>query len=523
VTSPSAAEPADGLGTARSGSPLLAASGIRKTFAGAVALDGVDFDVAAGEVHALLGENGSGKSTLIKILSGYHEPDAGTVEIDGEQLSFGSPDSSYALGCRFIHQDLGLVGTMSVADNLLLNGQYPRRAGTVRDREAVRIAREELERVGLDVDPRLPIDALSPAQRTGVAVARALRRDAHNETKVLVFDEPTATLPDGEVQHLLATVRRVAAAGVGVIYVTHRLNEVSEIADRITVLRDGERVATRPARGMTRPEIINLLVGHEFDGVSEAAAALRPAGEPTLRVSGLSSGPMRGLSFDAYAGEVLGIAGVTGSGRETVLAAVFGAVPRAGGTVNLDGKVVVPDRPDLAVKAGIGYLPADRKVRGGIMQLTARENLTLADLSTVWRAPFLRRKRENAEAGEWFERLSVKPAGAIDSLLSSFSGGNQQKVLLAKWLRRAPKALLLDEPTQGVDVHSKAEIHRHLVAEAERGAAVVIASSDVEELVSACTRVLVIRDGRIVADLEDATVAHISREALGSNLVGSST
>jgi ribose transport system ATP-binding protein len=508
--------------TAKSGTPLLAVRGLSKAFAGTLALNAVDLDIARGEVHALLGENGSGKSTLIKILSGYHEPDAGSVHIDGEPLPFGAPDSSYERGCRFIHQDLGLVDSMSVLDNLLLSSGYPTKLGTVRDRVALNRAREDLARVGLDLDPRLLISQLTLAQRTGVAVARALRVDAEHETKVLVFDEPTATLPESEVRHLLATVRAVAAAGIGVLYVTHRLDEVPEIADNVTVLRDGEKTASTAAAGITRADLVHLLVGTEFEEVATAAASLRSTGEPVVRVEDLAAGRIVDVSVDLYAGEVTGIAGLTGSGREVLLGAIFGATPRRGGTVTVSGKKIGSNKPAEAVAAGVGYVPAERKIRGGIMELTARENITIADVKAFWKVPFISRRRENDESRLWFERMSVRPKGRIDQILNNFSGGNQQKVLLAKWLRRRPAVILLDEPTQGVDIGSKAEIHRQLLAEAERGAAVVVASTDVDELAAVCSRILVLRRGRIVADLQrgDVSVARISGEVLGSKRAG---
>jgi ribose transport system ATP-binding protein len=523
LTSGAGKAPGEGNGTTRSGQPLLVVTGLTKAFAGTLALDDVDLEIGSGEVHALLGENGSGKSTLIKTLSGYHQPDAGSVSIAGNELTFADPEASYVLGARFIHQDLGLVDDMSIVDNLLLNSGYPTRFGTVRDRLARRRARVDLERVGLDLDPADLVSELTPAQRTGVAVARALRPDSQHETRLLVLDEPTATLPESEVLHLLDIVRAAAATGVAVLYVTHRLDEVPVIADNLTVLRDGRKTASRAARGISRGDLIHLLVGSEFEEVANVSSSLRAEGDPIIRVSGLAAGRVSDVSFDLFGGEVTGVAGVTGSGREALLSAIFGATQRRSGEVTVGGSKLSSNQPPTAVRAGVGYVPAERKVRGGIMELTARENLTIADLKPLWRPPKISRRRERAECDDWFERLAVRPAGAFDRNLNTFSGGNQQKVLLAKWLRRKPKALLLDEPTQGVDIGSKAEIHRCLVGEAGRGAAVLIASSDVDELAAACTRVIVMRNGRIAADLEgeDVTARRISRESLGTELVGS--
>lgn len=511
---------------ARSGSParcVLAVEGLSKTFAGSPALDHFDLEIRAGEIHALLGENGSGKSTFIKILSGYHQPDPGAkVMIDSHPLEFGSAESSFHLGCRFVHQDLGLVPTLSVLDNLSLNSGYPTRWGTVKSAESRRLAEADLARVGLEVDPATPVSLLSPSQKTGVAVARALRqlgRDSE-EVTLLVLDEPTATLPESEVRNLLDIVRRVAARDIGVLYVTHRLDEVFELAENATVLRDGRKVATRPVRSLDRHTLVTLLVGSELDEVRRASSAIPSgSGDAVLKVEGLRSAPLSGVSFEVRSGDVVGVAGITGSGRDVVLGAIFGGVEREGGRVTVDGKVVAAFQPRSAMDAGVGYLPAERKTQGGIMEFSARENLTISNLQPFWIKGLLRRKRERVEAASWFERLDVRPGGAFELPLMNFSGGNQQKVLFGKWMRRNPKVFLLDEPTQGVDVGAKAGLHRQILASAASGAAVVISSSDVDELAALCHEVLVVRNGKIVARLrgDDVTVAAISRESLGAS------
>ena len=495
------------------------ARGLVKAFPGTIAVRSVDLEVMAGEVHALLGENGSGKSTLIKILSGYHVPDSGSVHVDGEALEFGSTVSSYRLGCRFIHQDLGLIETMTVRDNLMLGAGFPLRLGTIRDRLAEREARQALDRAGVLVDPKQLVIELSPAQRTGVAVARALRRDQAVDTRVLVLDEPTASLPEAEVNHLLEIVRTVASRGVAVIYVTHRLEEVPLVADRLTVLRGGSKVATVAARSIERRDLIHLLVGAEIEETPATTSSEVPIGEALLTVDKLRASALNGVSFEVRAGEVVGIAGILGSGRETLLAAIFGAVPRVEGSVRGKGGHVIPDQPAAAVRAGIGYLPADRKNSGGFFKLSARENLTLPHLAPLWQMPALRRRRERAECERWFAQLSVRPSGRFNQPLERFSGGNQQKLLLAKWLRCEPDVLLLDEPTQGVDIASRVEIHQHLTTTASHGTAVVLASSDVAELAAVCSRVIVLRGGRAVADLrgDEVRMDRISREAHGSD------
>src|SRR3712207_873199 len=319
--------------------PALRATGVSKTFAGVVALDNLHLVIEHGEVHALLGENGSGKSTFIKILSGYHAPDpGGDVRVDDTEVHLGAPESSYALGCRFVHQDLGLIDSSSVLDNLFMSSGFPTRAGTVRRREAERQARIDLARVGLDhIDPHALLASLTPAVKTGVAVARALRADSATPVRVLVLDEPTATLPDDEVHQLLDIVRQVASRGVGVLYVTHRLDEVFDIADRASVLRDGRLVATEPTGNLTRAQLVNLLLGSELDELQAATENLHPevGAAPVLDVADLRGGPLRGVSLAVRPGDIVGIAGITGSGRETVLGTIFGASPRKSGEVRV--------------------------------------------------------------------------------------------------------------------------------------------------------------------------------------------
>jgi ribose transport system ATP-binding protein len=500
--------------------PALSASHLTKAFGGILALNDVSLTVNTSEVHALLGENGSGKSTLIKILSGYHRPeDGGEVLIDGEPLAFGSATSTYDLGCRFVHQDLGLILTSSILDNLYLNSGFPTRFGTIRGHEARELAAADLEKVGLTVDPRVLVSHLTPSMRTGVAIARALLDDGRSRVRLLVLDEPTATLPQNEVDALLEIVRRTAQSGVGVLYVTHRLDEVFQIADNITVLRDGVKVATTPVADIDRRQLITLLVGSEFEEIHAESVNLHSEhGTDILSVEGMIAGPLNRVNFSARPGDIIGFAGITGSGRESILGATFGAVPRDAGTVLMDGVPLRALRPNEAMRAGMAYLPPDRKTSGGFMDFSARENLTISNLREFWRHLNINRKAENGETIHWFEELGVRPKKAINLPLFGFSGGNQQKVLFGKWLSRKPKVLLLDEPTQGVDVGAKAELHRRLLKAAADGAAVIVSSSDVDELAAICHRVYVMRDGEIAAQLHGSvlTVGSITRECLGA-------
>lgn len=509
--------------------PALAVTGLSKRFGASVALQDVDLTIGPGEVHAVLGENGSGKSTLIKILSGFHRPDAGTVTVAGEPLPSGHPASSYRLGARFVHQDLGLVDSIPVLDNLAIGAGFATRLGTISTRRSRDRARTDLARVGLAVDPGASVGSLSPATRTGVAIARALREDPGSPVRLLVLDEPTATLPATEVERLMEIIRRVSAAGVGVLYVTHRLDEIFTIAGNVTVLRDGRKVATVPTSSLDHRRLVDLLVGEELTVAHHEAETLQPAREgpyegqgapegeqPALSLRGITAAPLDGFSADISSGQITGIAGITGSGRETVLGAAFGAIGRTGEVMTAGGVRLAPSRPDLAMRYGLAYLPADRVRNAAILSLSARENIALSSLRPFRRFGTMWRRPERQTALGWFGRLSVRPPELVDLPLESFSGGNQQKIMFAKWLRREPAVFLLDEPTQGVDVGAKAVLHAQLVQAAAAGAAIVISSSDVDELAAICQRVIVCRDGRAAADLRGGEVSAraISRECL---------
>jgi ribose transport system ATP-binding protein len=493
--------------------PALRVVRLSKSFTRTRALADADLTIAPGEVHALLGQNGSGKSTLIKILSGYHMPDpGGMVQIAGTALPFEAPVQSYRLGCRIVQQDLGLVLNLSVLDNLAMSSGFPTTAGTIRPKASIEQARQDLAKLNLDIDPRVPVSTLSASQRTGVAVARAIRDDPDYPPHLLVLDEPTATLPVDEVDSLLEMVQRMAATGVGVLYVTHHLSEVFRIGDRLTVLRDGRVVGSGPVTEFDHDSLVHLLVGEELEKeerearTERAARAARQRATPVLEVEGLVGGAVGGVSLAVSPGEIVGLAGLTGSGRDEVLGQVFGSFPRQDGIVRVRGEGLADSRPDLAIGRGVAYLSPDRKASGAVMNMTARENLTLPNLKPFWNGALLRRKLETVRTKEWFERLSVRPAGTYNEPLAIFSGGNQQKILFGKWLSQGPSIFLLDEPTQGVDVGAKADLHRELRQSADEGAAIVISSSDLEELSDLCSRVLVIVDGRISTELAGAEV-----------------
>lgn len=499
--------------------PVLQIRNLSKAFSGNAALLDFNLSVHVGEVHVLVGANGSGKSTVIKILSGFHTPDeGGKVRVGADQLEFGSADHAYQLGCRFVHQDLGLVDSETVLNNLHFGVGFPTRLGAIRGRSAISSARQHLSRVGLDIDPRVPVGKLAPAERTGVAVARAIQTDPAHPARLLVMDEPTATLPADDAEKLLGILRRAAANGIGILFVTHRLDEVFRIGDNVTVLRDGLVVGRSTVADIDRKTLIEMLTGGKLDDVDKREQGTSDANRrPLLAVSQLSGPEIADVSFTVDTHEVVGVAGITGSGRETLLGTIFGAVPRTSGDVEIDSQPLLHQDPGRAMRHGLGYLPADRKSASGIMSLDATENLTLADLRPFWRRGRLSRRRERAEATNWFRQLDVRPADAVNLDLGRFSGGNQQKILLAKWIRCRPKVLLLNEPTQGVDVGAKAEIHRRILQLASDGVAILVSSSDLEELEGICSRVLVMQEGKIAVELAgtDVEVRQITRGMMG--------
>lgn len=480
---------------------LLEVRGVSKAFGPTEALVDVDFDLLAGEVHALVGQNGSGKSTLVKILAGVHDPDGGSVLVEGEEFDPRRPGEARLRGLRFVHQDLGLVDSLDVVENLALGCGYdvrfPRRISWRHER---RRARAALAGLGYDFDVRSPVGSLRASERTGIAIARALD-GWQSAARLLVLDEPTASLPEAEVERLFDVVRTVRERGVGVVYVSHHLDEVLDLADRVTILRDGARVGTFAAEDLDHDRMVELIVGR---GTTTDGGEVEPTGAPggceqSLVVENLSGAVLRGVSLQVGAGEVVGVAGLTGSGREELGPALFGAAGRSG-TVSVRGYPVPDGRPDLAVAAGLGFVPADRKSLGLVASMVVRENVTLADLRPYLRGGILRHRKERSDVDAWLGMLDVRPR---DQTLGAMrlSGGNQQKVLLARWLRIAPRVLILDEPTQGVDVGAKAEIHRRIVDAARAGAGVLVCSTDTTELVRVCDRVLVMQRGGIGAEL----------------------
>jgi ribose transport system ATP-binding protein len=524
--------PSRGEGTA----PALQIRGLSKAFGGTRALDGVSLEVGPGEVHALVGQNGSGKSTLIKILSGYHAPDRGSVTAWGEGLAF--PISAPALrrlGIAFVHQDLGLVDTMSVLENLRVGRYETGFAGHVRWRSEGARTRELLRRFDLLIDPMLPVGRLSRVERTIVAIVRALQGVEERPAALLVLDEPTASLPRHEVEILFETVRRVRDSGSSVIFVSHDMDEVFSIADRVTVLRDGRVVATRATAELDEPTLVALLVGS-----ARPTTALPLAGVPTtskdvvgwqggggkgrsplLRVRGLDGSTVHGVSLEVSPGEVLGLTGLLGAGHDEVPYLVFGARRPRSGTVSIDGVELAPD-PISCGRAGVALLPGDRRRLSGIPRATVRENVTIAHLDRFGGAVRLDLRRERTAVEQILDRFDVRPREP-ERPLFTLSGGNQQKALLARCLAARPRLLLLHEPTQGVDVGARASILAMLRDAAEAGTAIVYASSEHQDLAQVCDRVIVFRRGRPAATLAgdaltpESILAHCYRNAAAAS------
>jgi ribose transport system ATP-binding protein len=496
--------------------PLLSIRGLTKTFPGTTALDRVDFTLEPGEVHALVGQNGSGKSTLVKVLAGFVEADQGAlIELDGSEVEIHDTAATHELGLRFVHQDLGLVAELDAVENLALgSGFLTGFAGRIRWDEQRREAQERLQSLGYDFDVRRPVRELAAAERTGIAIVRALYH--WEQARVLVLDEPTASLPRHEVSALFDAVKLVRDRGLGVVYISHRLDEVFDVSDRVTVLRDGRKVGTYLTDDLNEDRLISLMIGHSRTRAQLLQA--RPSDSPAvLEADGLCGVTVDNVRLVARRGEVLGVAGLTGSGRDELLRLMFGVLPRHG-SVQVNGVDVRSESPSASVAAGLAYVPADRHAEGSIPAMSVRENCTLTDLRRFSGAGGrLHGRAERAEVAGWIESLDVRPPRG-EALFGTLSGGNQQKVVLAKWLRMAPSVLLLDEPTQGVDVGAKSTIHDLARAAADEGMTVVIASSDDIELCERCDRILVMRDGVIVADVDgpSTTPEELARLQLGA-------
>ncbi|MEV1238739.1 sugar ABC transporter ATP-binding protein [Nonomuraea sp. NPDC049750] len=477
---------------------LLRAEGLRKRFPGVLALDGVDLTVRAGEVHVLLGENGAGKSTLIKMLSGAYHPDEGRVLLDGRVVHIRTAGDAQRLGIATIYQEFNLVPELSVAENLSL-GRPPRRFGFVDTKKMHERAVELLARVGVDVDPRTPVARLGIARMQMVEIAKALALDA----RVLIMDEPTAVLTTGEVEKLFSIVRRLREDGVAIVFITHHLEEIAAIGDRVTVLRDGRSVGEVPA-DTPQDELVRLMVGRPID--QQFPRERGQAGEPLLKVTGLGrKGVFEDVSFEVRAGEVVGLAGLVGAGRTEVARAVFGADRYDTGEVTVRGRRPAPGDVVAAMEAGLGLVPEDRKGQGLVLGADIGENLGLVTMREATRAGFVDRGGQRRAAAEVAEQLGIRMTGLAQEV-RTLSGGNQQKVVIGKWLEADAGVLILDEPTRGIDVGAKVEIYQLINQLTASGHAVLMISSDLPEVLGMSDRILVMARGRLVGELSAAEV-----------------
>jgi rhamnose transport system ATP-binding protein len=491
---------------------LLRLTGITKSFSGVQALKGVSLDLRAGEVHALVGENGAGKSTLVKVITGAHAPDDGTLEVRGRPVGHNDPVRARALGVAAIYQQPALFPDLTVAENVAIGLEPGGAWRQVRWGERRARARRLLERIGAAIDPEAEVRRLTMPEQQLVEIARALGADA----RILIMDEPTSSLSDKEVDNLFRVIRELKAQGVGIIYISHRLEELPQVADRVTALRDGALVGTRAMGEVTRAELIRMMVGRELSAVFPKAEV--EPGDVVLQVKrlGCRASGVHDVSLSVRAGEILGLAGLVGAGRTELARILFGLTPANSGDIRLRDQSVTIDSPARAVELGIAYVPEDRRRHGVILEMSVAANATLATPKAVSSLGLLDFRKERATAAELVRKLGVKTP-TVDDPVGNLSGGNQQKVALARWLAAGPAVLILDEPTQGVDVGAKAEIHRLMGELAGRGLAIVMISSELPEILGMSDRVAVMHAGTVVGTLDrsSATQEAVMELALG--------
>ncbi|NWG18547.1 MAG: sugar ABC transporter ATP-binding protein [Chloroflexi bacterium] len=479
--------------------PLLEAQNITKRFPGTLALDEAQFELRRGEIHALIGENGAGKSTLMKILSGVYVADSGQIRFEGRPVSPANPREALEMGIAIVHQELSVVRPLTVAENIYPGRLPTNRWGMVKYNDLFEAARRVLEQLQVEINPRATMETLSIANQQLVEIGKALSLNC----KVLILDEPTSALTEREAEILFGLLRRLAANGTGIIYISHKLSEIFALADRVTVLRDGKYIGTRVIAETTPDEVVRMMVGRELGDFYPAKSAGR--GQPLLEVRNLRlPGMAAGSSFKLYAGEVLGFAGLIGSGRTELARAIFGADAKAEGEILLEGRPVQITSPSQAIRLGLGYLPEDRKAAGLFLDMAVKLNIEASSLPDVTRRGFISPARERVLAERYVKQLNISTPG-IEQEVRRLSGGNQQKTLVAKWLSIQPKILIVDEPTRGIDVGAKREIHYLLRSLAQNNVGVIMISSELPEILGMSDRVLVMHEGAIVAELDGAT------------------
>lgn len=494
---------------------MIEMSGIQKAFNGNVVLKDVQFQLADGEIHALMGENGAGKSTMMKILTGIYERDNGVIKVDGEEVHFNSPKEAEAKGIAVIHQELNILPDLTVAENLFLSNEQTIGMGIMKNKEMNKEAQRILSQLGLDIDVRMPAGALSVGKQQIIEIAKAMETKAN----VIIMDEPTAALTDREIQTLFKTIRKLQSEGVSFVYISHRMEEIFAICDRITILRDGEYVGVRTIKDTTFDEIVQMMVGRELgERFPGRTAAI---GDVKLEVKGLTRpGLCEDIHFSVRKGEIVALAGLMGAGRTEVAQAIFGYRKMTKGELFIDGNAVKINNPREAKKRGIGFVTEDRKTQGLVVDFSIKENIAMANFNKISKSGIIRGSKEKSFVGKLVEKLGVKTPSA-ELPAKSLSGGNQQKVVIAKWLGIEPEILILDEPTRGVDIGAKKEIYQIMNDLAEQGVAILMISSELPEVIGMSDRVLVMHEGKITGEVagDDMTQEKIMHYATGGDKV----
>ena len=477
--------------------PLLRMVGVSKSFAGIAALTGVDFDLRPGEVHALMGENGAGKSTLMKILSGLYQPTSGEIVLRGKPTSFVGTQAAQEAGIAIIHQEFNLFPNLSAAENIFLDRRnFVGRLGRIQWSRLNAAARELVNSIGVDFDVTREVQHLSVHSQQVLEIAKAISFNAD----ILIMDEPSAALPENEVQNMFRVVRELKRRGVGIVYVSHRMHEIFQIADRVTVLRDGRKIGTKPIGETSPADLIRMMIGKEVDSLYGEGGGGPQAREVVMRVTDLELAPRTQVSFDVHKGEILGLFGLVGCGTQTIAARLFGLKP-GGGRIEVDGRVETVPSPDAAMRRGIGLVPSDRHRQGLVRQMSIAENVSMGVARKLTHFGFIDTREEQALAERYRKLLDIR-AASLDQPVEYLSGGNQQKVVLAKWLATNPKVLVLVEPTRGVDVGAKQEIYRIIREISALGFSIILISTEMPEVIGMSDRILVLREGSIVAEFQ---------------------
>ena len=476
---------------------LLSMKNINKSFPGVLALDDVTLDILPSEIHALVGENGAGKSTLMRALSGISKIDSGTIYWKGTPVEISQPRDAQKLGISMIHQELAIIPYLDVGKNIFL-GREPQLkvSGVIDWKKLYKQAQEQLDKLGLDINPKAPVESLTIAQQQMVEVAKALSMDA----SLIVMDEPTSALTEKEVEALFSYMKKLRENGVSIIFISHRLNEIQRVSDRITILRDGKWIGTSEVENLTQDDIVKMMVGREVEQSAKKQA--KPSSEIVLKVENLSSGDeVHNVTFDLHKGEILGIAGLVGAGRSALAEAIFGSRKITSGYIELDHKKVKFASPQTAIEHGLGLVPEDRKAQGLFLNMAVWQNIVIAGIKKTTRFGFVRKAETQKISASLVDRLSIKTPN-LGQQVKNLSGGNQQKVIIARWLSLKPKILILDEPTRGIDVGAKAEIHNLLKQLATEGVGVLMISSELPEILGVSDRILVMKEGYLVAELD---------------------